>query len=222
MTAESKPPSNATEEQAPTTQEKKGWRQGWPPWLRQFPRLSFPEPNDSYQLLDMEAIEKFFAEENIDAEASARIRHDIQFMEHELLRLFRERDHEAKFQQNRYRLFQLAYIGLATVATLIGSLMALSLNSNPDMVPILGFAETVVALLTTYLASVSGREPPLPLWMSHRRRAENLRREYFRYLMDLEPYDQAEGYQREMLLSRRAAMINRGVMPEVNMGNNPE
>jgi hypothetical protein len=71
-----------------------------------------------------------------------------------------------------------------------------------------------VALLATFLATISGRESPLPIWLNNRRRAEQLRREYFRYLMNLPPYDSIEGYQRQMAASRRAADINRGVFPE--------
>lgn len=213
-----KPKAAAAEDAAPTSQERRGFRQNWPVWLKHFPRLKFPPPNDDYQLIDLKKMQDFFRSSDIDPEAVKRIEHDIEFLEHELLRLFRERDYEAKYQQNRYRLFQLTYILLATTATLIGSLLALSLNGNANLVPLFGFAETVVALLTTYIANISGREPPMQLWMSHRRRAEHLRREYFRYLMDLEPYDTLNGYEREMLLSRRAAIINRGETPD----NNPQ
>jgi hypothetical protein len=69
-------------------------------------------------------------------------------------------------------------------------------------------------LMTTYLASVSGREAPLPIWLENRRRAEHLRRDYFRYLMNLTPYDNLEGYDRRRLLSMRAANINRGFFPD--------
>ena len=42
-----------------------------------------------------------------------------------------------------------------------------------------------------------------------------LRREYFRYLMRLEPYDGVEDrFDRETLLAKRAADINRGFFPE--------
>jgi hypothetical protein len=135
----------------------------------------------------------------------------MDYLDKELLRLFRERDYEAKQQQNRYRVYQLGYIGLAAAATLIGSLVAVAPR---DMVPILAFLETLIALLTTYLATISGREQPLPLYLSNRRRAEHLRREYFRFLMDMPPYDTLDGYDRHRTLSMRAADINRGFFPE--------
>lgn len=201
---------------APLTQEKRGFRRNWPVWLRQLPRLKFPPRNESFQLIDPEDLAAFFNENNVDAQTAERIRRDIQYADYELMRLFRERDYDAKYHQNRYRLFQLGYIVLATAATLVGSLLALSLNANPNMVPILGFVETLIALLTTYLATISGREPPLPEWMKNRRRAEYLRREFYRYVMDLEPYDAVSGYKREMLLSQRAAKINKGYFPSTD------
>lgn len=211
MPAKAARQQQANNQQAPVTQEKRHFRDGWPIWLRQMPRLKFNPPNDKFELIDPGKLEAFL--KTVDTEAAQRIRADIQHLDYELLRLFRRRDYEAKLHQNRYRLYQLAYIALAAFATLIGALLALSLNARPELVPWLAFAETVVALMTAYLATISGREPPLPLWMSNRRRAEYLRREYFRYLMNLAPYDEVHGYEREMLLSRRAADINRGSRP---------
>jgi heme exporter protein D len=143
-----------------------------------------------------------------------RLQEDIDFLDHELLRLFRQRDFEASLNQNRYRLFQIRFMLLAAIATVIGALQGLALGNNNALVPWLAFAETVVALVVTYQATISGRESPLPLWLQNRRRAEYLRREYFRYLMDLPPYDTVEGYERKLLLSTRAANINRGIYPD--------
>ena len=50
--------------------------------------------------------------------------------------------------------------------------------------------------------------------MSNRRRAEQLRREYFRFLTRMPPYDEVTGYRRRMLLSKRVADINRGMHPD--------
>jgi hypothetical protein len=196
----------------PVSQEKKGFRQGWPVWLRQMPRLSFPPLNENFQLIDPAALEEVLSQ--ADTAAAERIRRDMRHMDGELLRLFRRLDYEAKAQQNRYRVYQITYLLLAALATLIGSIMALA-TDNADLLAVLAFGETLVALLTTYLATISGREPPLPLWMQNRRRAEHMRREYFRYLCNLEPYDTVQGYEREMLLSKRAADINRGFFPGV-------
>jgi hypothetical protein len=208
--AESKK-GNAEESQV-ISQEKKGFRQGWPAWLKQMPRLRFPPPDDNFQLIDAQRMEAFLA--TVDPKAAERIRSDLGYMEYELLRLFRKRDYEASRQQNRYRLFQISYVMLATLSALVGSLLALSLSGNRDLTPWLGFIETIVALVANFLATISGREPPLQLYMTNRRRAELLRREYFRYLMDLPPFDEVKGYEREMMLSRRAADINRGNIPD--------
>jgi hypothetical protein len=185
----------------------------WPEWVKQLPKLKFEpeEPDEKAPLISQEDLEVVFR--NADPDAVTRIRKDIDFMDYELLRLFRIRDHEAKKQQNRYRLYQISYLILAASATLIGSLQALTLTGDPNVLPFFAFAETLIALVAIYLTTISGREPPLLLWMENRRRAEQLRREYFLFLANLPPYDQLEGYRRSVLLSKRAAEINRGNVP---------
>ncbi len=194
------------------SQEKKGFRQGMPAWVKQLPRWSFPKRNDEFQLIDPAELERVL--EQADPEARQRILEDITFLDHELLRLFRERDYNASLQQNRYRKFQLGYMVLAAIAALIGSFQALTLISDPRLTAVFAFVETVVAAFVTFLATISGRESPMSLWLTNRRRAEYLRREYFRYLLNLPPYNEVSGYQRRMLLSERAANINRGFFPD--------
>lgn len=189
----------------PITQERRRGREHWPVWMRQFPYWEIKKP-ENFELIDPEKLERLLAHEN--PEAVARIKDDIAFMDHELLRLFRERDYEAKFNQNKYRLFQIGYMLLAALATLFGSLLALSMDSARGLVPWFALAETIVALLTTYLATISGRESPLQKWLVNRHKAEILRREYFRYLMNLKPYDGLNSLERRRTLSRRAAQIN--------------
>jgi hypothetical protein len=210
MTAQSESPPEIGE--ALISQAKAGFRARWPVWLQRMPQYNFPPPNEDFQLIDRDQLKQVLT--GVDEEIVAGIEADIKHMDYELLRLFRKLDYEAKYQQNRYFLYQIAYMVLAFAATLIGSTLALALDAKPGLVPWLAFAETVVALLTTYLATLSGREPPMPLWVSNRRRAEAMRREYFRYLLNLPPYDEVTGYQREMQLSRRAADINRGFFGE--------
>lgn len=208
---DSRPPAAKSE---PKTQGKSNFRKRLPVWLQEMPRARFepPEPDPNYQLIDREDLEEVLK----DTPASVReeIIKDMDFMEYELMRLFRQRDHSAKKQQNRYRRVQILYLMLAALATMIGAVQALAFDSNPEILPVFAFLETVVALFATFLSTVSGREPPLPLWLANRRRAEQLRREFFRYLTRMPPYDEIQGYQRRMLLSKRAADINRGVYPQ--------
>ncbi len=138
---------------------------------------------------------------------------DLEQIDKHLITVFRECDYEASMQQNRYRLFQISYIMLAMMATLVGSLQALMLSNNPYWLPILSFIETVIALIATFLATMAAREPPFQLWMVNRQQAEGLRRECFRYIARLPPYDQLDGYKLHMAFSERAANLYRGVFP---------
>ncbi len=206
-----------------TSQEaNKSFRQSWPAWMKQLPRINFPPANPNYELIDSQQLDTILVDTN--PVAAKRIRDDIEFMRHELMRLIREQDHTAAYEQNRYRMYQIGYIALATLATLFGSLQALAYSSGSSnagtnyvsgnaLVAFLALGETVVALAATFLATVSSREPPFNRWMTARRRAESLRREYFRYLVDMSPYDSVDGYKRRVMLSERAADINRGVFP---------
>ncbi|MCC7450014.1 MAG: DUF4231 domain-containing protein [Anaerolineae bacterium] len=187
-------------------------RTRWPMWAKQLPYARMPAVQQDFQLIDPDELDTVL--QGVDPAEIQRIKEDIRFLDRELLRLFRQQDREAAVQQNRYRQYQIGYIFLSALATLIGSLQALTLAGRREWMPWFAFGETVVALLATFLATISGREPPLPLYLNSRRRAESLRREYFRFLMNLEPYDSVTGARRRMLLSSRAANINRGVIPD--------
>lgn len=200
----------------PSTQGGAFQRRGQAAWVRQLPKWHFKpeEPDPNYQLIDRAELREVLKDAH--PEARRRIEADIEFLDYELLRLFRERDHEAKRNQNRYRLIQILYLVLAAIATMLGSAQALAVSSNPATMPVYAFAETLIALLATYLATVSGRESPFGIWLASRRRAEQLRREYFRFVMNMPPYDKFDwgNYERKLLLSKRAADINRGVYPD--------
>lgn len=217
----------------PRSQQKGDPRRRWPAWAKQLPYFKLPPPDPNFSLVPKEeALDLLRPDPSkvTDSTAAAAyppfratdktiraIESDLDLLEREVLRLFRERDLEAKVQQNRYRLYQISFIVLSAVATAIGSLLALALTQQPPTwVPVLGFAETVVALLATFLAQISGRESPFMLWLENRRAAEGLRREYFRYLMRLPPYDNEamQPYERRLLLAERAALINRGTSPD--------
>ncbi|MCC6612492.1 MAG: DUF4231 domain-containing protein [Anaerolineae bacterium] len=187
-------------------------------WWNALPKLDFKphKPNPNYQLIDPERLTDLFKANGIapDSLEAMRIKADINFMNEELLRLYRERDHNAALQQNRYRLYQIGFTFLAMLAAVLGSLQSLALASYPRLMPFVALLETIVALGAVYLATISGREPPLPLWLRDRRRAEQMRREYFRYLLNLAPYEGLDVVKRQQTLSSRAADINRGDFPE--------
>ncbi len=202
---------------APISQERNPYRRvGWPEWMRQMPRMRFPPQNETFQLIDPQKLTAILS--TLDSATQQSVMNDLTFLNSELLKRFQERDHEASLQQNRYRLYQIGFIVLATIATIIGSLQSLALGNNPALVPWLAFVETMVALVATYLATISAREPPFERWMTNRQRAEGLRREYFRYLSCLPPYDIIiEEYKRRLMLKERLADIYRGVFPQESL-----
>jgi len=194
------------------TQTSSHRRERWPEWLQQLPYFKLPPAKAGFSLIDRVEMRKLL--DGATPEALASIEKDLDHLEKELIPFFVRCDADASLQQNRYRLIQIGFIFLSMTATILGSVLALTASSIPGVVPYLAFAETVVALIATYLATVGGRQAPLDLWLKNRRRAESLRREFFRYLMDLPPYDELEGYRRRMLLSERAARVNAGQYPD--------
>jgi hypothetical protein len=214
------PPSELENSQAPPTQaDRKPYVVEWMQFL---PRRRFipEEPNVDAPLIEPEVVDCYLKplEESSDPQDQAvakQIREDIAIMHHDLLRLFRQRDHEAKKQQNDYRLYQIGFLVLAAAAAVFGSLQALALSGNGRVaLAIFAFGETLVALTAVYLATISGREPPLPRWLDARRKAEQLRREYFRFLLNLSPYDRLTPIERKLKMAERAAEINRGNYPD--------
>jgi hypothetical protein len=206
---ESKPPVD----KEPVSQEKPQFRKGWPGWIQEMPRLSFPPPDENFQLIKEADLREVLKDSDpaIVDEMVAKLRE----IDHEIMRLFRERDFEASQQQNSYRLYQLGYMFLATAATFFGSTQALAFGSNPDLVATFAFLQTIISALAVFLSFISTREPPLPRWMEHRRRAEFLRREYFRYLMGLPPYSDPtlKPHELKRELGVRAAKANNGSFP---------
>jgi hypothetical protein len=187
-----------------------------PSWRRRIPNLlnwTPLVPNRDFQLIDAEGLEAILV--NQDPVAAQRVRHDIKTLEY-ALGLFREVDSKAKQSQIEHRRFQLMYILLGVLATLIGSLLTLTLDREPTVAAFLSFLEMVIAASTGLLSTISnaGNESPFQRWMQNRLRAEYLRREYFRYLMNLQPYTDLDEVRRQASLEQRAAAIYSGKFPD--------
>jgi len=189
--------------------------QGWI-WWQQRPKREFPnEPDPQFKLVPDDLIERMTTEFNLDPGAVARMKKDIDYLDHELLKYFRETDHAAKKYQNGFRLYNVRILMLATGATLIGTLQAISLAFSPSLLLVLGALETIVALYTVYVVNTRSTEASLDSWLKNRRQSEQLRREFFRYLLYLPPYIEGElEYERKRKLSSRAASIYADQFPE--------
>lgn len=201
------PPAQPTTQGQTPARKKSAWLHDMP----QFGTFKPSKPDTTYRLIDPAALQTLLAGHS-DA-VIARIQADMDYAEHELLRLFRARDYDAARNQNRYRKTQIFYIALAGLATAFGALQAYTLAGNPALSPWFGFAETVVALFTVFVATIVARRPPLRAWLSNRRIAEQLRREYFRFITNLPPYTDLNTDDRRAELSKRAANINLGIEP---------
>lgn len=219
--ASAAPPNQDTStqknEMQPITQQKKPTRRWAPEWVKQLPYFKLPETEPDFALVDKDSMIRLLRKDDKTPDSAIRsVAEDLDFLNREMMPLFRELDLDAKTYQNAYRLTQCWYILLAMVATILGSFLALAINQQPPIwVPIIGFLETLVALLATFIASVSNREMAFNRWLTNRRCAEGLRREYFRYVMNLAPYDAiSTGVDRRRTLSRRAADIYSGKSKE--------
>jgi hypothetical protein len=189
-----------------------------PAMFQEFPGWKVT-PREDFGFIDKNELELILKDAPVDVKEE--ILADMHVLEIELLnRFFKERDFEATRHQNRYRRFQITYISLAFVATILGSAQAYAIAAWPEALTTIALMETVVALVATMVATISTSEPPFTEWIENRRIAEFLRQEYFRYLLRIDPYDGfAVKAKRDMFLARRAAEINSGKYPEVRVEN---
>lgn len=198
----------------PTSQGNANARASWPLWMRQLPTFNDPKPKDpNYKLLDYERAKAALTATgaNVSQSMLDELRHDFDVLEAEVMRLFRANDLQAKIFQNRYRLTQIGFIAFATAATALGSFQALALLAGSKTgVALIAFFEGGIALLVTFLATLSSPKQQLTEWLGYRQRAELLRREFYRYLMRLTPYEGLNQADREQLIAQRAASINKG------------
>src|SRR5689334_13929256 len=86
------PPPAEKPEAQPITQQVRGFRETWPSWAKQLPRVRFPPPVPNFALIDRNKLREILTD--ADPAAVKRIEQDLDFLEHELLRLFRDRDYE--------------------------------------------------------------------------------------------------------------------------------
>ena len=186
-----------------------------PVWFTQMPFKNIPnKPDESFQLINDDMIQEMKDVYQLDAQSIAQIKADRAFMETELMRYFRELDVEAKVKQNEYRKHQIRILILASAATLTGAMQAISINNEPYL-RFFGFLEAVIALFTVFVIQIRSSDATLPGWLGARKKAEQLRREYFRFMLRLPPYDQEQPiYKLRLTLSARVAEIYNDKDPE--------
>ncbi|MBK8024700.1 MAG: DUF4231 domain-containing protein [Chloroflexi bacterium] len=180
-----------------------------PEWLRSLPYFRFAsEPSPNFQLIDPQALARVLRD--VRPDIADAIRKELAFMEPEILRLFRERDFFAKQKLNRYILFELVVVLLVIGLVVVGSLRLWTTLTGGALSALLGVVAVIIALIAIFVSTVRGREAAYPQYMMHRSRAEFLRREYFRYLLNLPPYTMDRGIEKMQTLALLAANLNRG------------
>ena len=151
----------------------------------------------------------------VDKSLADQVREDMQMLQPRLFKYFTELDRDALIAQNQYRRTQVGYIILAALATLLGALQGLAYSGDSnDLLAIFAFSETVVALLAVLLAQVGHSREALDTWITKRRSAEGLRREFFRFLMYLDPYDYKDEVERYELLNQRVSDLYGGQLAD--------
>ncbi|MCA9915138.1 MAG: DUF4231 domain-containing protein [Anaerolineae bacterium] len=190
--------------------------------LEEFPLSSSGGPNENYKLIDPEEYNRICTrlKKRLDPgeleKAHERLEADLRDLNRELMPLFRELDLRAKVSQNQYRAFQIGFMFLAALTTFVGSLQLFVVGDpGNNGIAIIGLIETLLSLATVFLVNIQGNESPYSKWLTSRQRAEQLRREYFRYLADASPYNEQFAIpKRRLLMARRATSINEGKDPD--------
>lgn len=125
--------------------------------------------------------------------AGSGIARDVDTLNRVLISNYLLEDHEARYRQNQYFLFQWEFTILAFVATLTATLATLTAtNGMIDLSRWLGVATAIVAGFTALFVNIYNRERPQRKWFERRRVAESLRKQYYLYLMHMVPYDTDE------------------------------
>ncbi|MDZ4768305.1 MAG: SUMF1/EgtB/PvdO family nonheme iron enzyme [Chloroflexota bacterium] len=184
-------------------------RSAWHELVRLLPKLRFKQLNTNFQLIPKDDLTALM--QTLRSEARRSISSDIDHLEHDLLPLFRQRDYAAAAAQNSFRLGQLGYAVLVIAIIAMGSLALWLVFVNPTLTRFTAPGALALTLSVLYLVTIMKREPAYPRYLDSRRKAEALRREYFRYLARLSPYSQErDAITRRYLLSERAANLNLG------------
>lgn len=217
---ESGTPIQATEQKA-----KENSKNPLLSWLQQhYPLSDSSKPDDDYQFYvpdDEKYLEKYnelrsrWDDETFD-KAQHKLDADLKDLRDELMPLFQELDLRATVAQNRYKFFQISFLVLAAATTAVGSLQLLVVDDpGNSLISVFGLTETFLSLVTIFLVNIQGNDSPFTKWLTARQRAEQLRREYFRYVTDSIPYSKIPSIPvRRRLMAMRATAINEGKDPD--------
>jgi hypothetical protein len=191
-------------------------------WAQELPRRSYPPFDPTSTIIDRAELQNVLAD--IAPEVTQSIVDDLDFLEENLVPLFRSRHYEARRELNRYRFNQLIISVVALTMILMSVLQLVALISAIQFLLVAAFLTTLVALTLTFLTTlVSRSQSPVISWLTNQRRAEALRREYYRFVLDLPPYHNLRDLKRKKLLAVRAADIDQGIeveeAGEVRTGN---
>jgi hypothetical protein len=170
---------------------------------KRLPKFNFPPPPvipnpaiqpDAWRKMIQETLsDGYISDQELAAfkvPPGSTIARDVDVLNRVLISNYLIEDHEARYRQNQYFLFQWEFTLLAFVATITATLATLfATNGMTDLSRLFGVITAVVAGFTALFVNVYNRERPQRKWFERRRVAESLRKQYFLYLMHMVPYD---------------------------------
>ncbi len=170
--------------------------------LRLLPRFTPPPKNPNFALVTPPYLDTVLS--GLHDDAARLLRAEVAIADQVLLRPFSDSDYDAVRIHIRYRLIQLSSAALIIVMIAlcgVGLWLAFSARSTPLTLALVGVVG--LCLLVIYISG-GGRANLYNRYMNQRRSAEWLRREYFRFLARLAPYNGTEG-DRHRRVNERAA-----------------
>lgn len=146
------------------------------------------------------------------------IEQDLRDLEEYLLPIFWDFNQKAKYYQNNFYLYQWVFIFGAFFTTMLAVLTTYYGTQNEawflflgpfdgdSMVTVFSLLTALVSFVTSYYTLLSNYGEPRKRWASYRRRAEELRMMYFKFISRIEPFnseDRVDQLRREVLNIRR-------------------
>lgn len=178
-------------------------------FLKKRPRFNYPKewPPDPDMNYEQELHWQGFISREFtpDVEKYPIIEQDLRDLEEYLLPIFWDFNQKAKYYQNNFYLYQWVFIFgaffttfLAVMTTYYGSfgngnawVLFFGPFSGNSLVTVFSILTALVSFVTSYYTLLSNYGEPRKRWANYRRRTEELRMIYFKFISRIEPFNTA-------------------------------